>query len=136
MNAQRCKAKIPTSTLAPGQPHLYLVLGTVKRYLRCYGREFDIKAFRRRFDTCECWSHQLSRVWKEVTGDSYIVHSVPVISARRAGAYLGKYMATDFEHRVAMEKLGFKRRWSTSAGWPGNGRLRLRQTVTPTTFFA
>lgn len=67
-------------------------------------------------------------MWREVTGDSWIVHTVPVLGRRGAGSYLAKYMAKDHVQRGALVAAGFNRRWSTSRGWPGGGRIRLAQS--------
>lgn len=120
------------------QPHLHLVMGTCLTQIRCYGRDFDEREFSRRFDSCQCLSHRFSRHWFAVTGDSYICHATPVTSSRGAGAYLAKYMRKDMVERPELERLGFIRRWSSSRGFPGAGRMRLKYTVEKkwlTTFF-
>lgn len=112
-----------------GMPHLHLVMGPVIGRERCYGNgPFDQPRYKARLATCECFSHVLARVWYEVTGDSYICFVVPVVNARGAGAYLGKYLAKSLPVRKKLEGLGFKRRWSSSRGWPGSGRLRLKES--------
>ncbi len=62
-----------------------------------------------------------------MTGDSYIVHVNPVVGAWKAGSYMAKYMVKEFESERA-KTLGMARRWSSSRGWPGSGRLCLAQT--------
>lgn len=113
------------------QPHYHVVMGSIPNDLRirCYGSKFDHRTFVRTWDRCQCLSHIMSRVWYSVTGDSYIVHSIPVTGARGAGRYLAKYMLKDMIVREELEKRGFKRRWSNSRGWPGAGRMRFRKTV-------
>lgn len=111
------------------QPHLHIVVENKSSLIRCYGNEFDVSTFVRRMDRCVCLSHVWSRHWLAVTGNSYIVHAVPVAGAKRAAAYLAKYLAKDMPMRDELGELGFTRLWSTSASWPGNGRLRLRQTI-------
>ena len=109
-------------------PHFHLVIGpTEGQRVRCYSRRFDVVRFRREFDKCGCMSHRASRAWYEVTGDSYIVHAIPVYSAKGAASYLANYVKKDFD-KVRGEAYGMKRRWSTSHGWPGSGRLRLAHT--------
>ena len=105
-------------------PHHHLVMGPVDGSIRCYGRVFDARTFLRRFADCDCLSHAFSREWKEVTGDSWIVHAVPVTGAAGAGAYMAKYLAKEFDAERGKE-LGMRRRYSTSRGWPGSGKLKL-----------
>lgn len=112
-----------------GQPHLHLVMGPTTGRICCYGRLRPLGKWFVRDRSCKCLSHRLSRVWEAVTGDSWIVYCVPVTSPDRAGNYLLKYMAKGMGKRGNLEALGFKRRWSTSRGWPGKGRIRLRQSL-------
>lgn len=114
-----------TEATKRGMPHHHLVVGPVHGRIRCYGDEFVMREFRRRFDTCDCLSHVVSRYWKEIVPDTEIVHAVPVTGEESAGKYLSKYMASTFTDRKVLERLGFKRRWSSSRGWPGGGRIRL-----------
>ncbi len=108
-------------------PHHHLVAGA-DREVRCY-RRFLHKDFTRVFDSCGCLSHELSRVWYAVTGDSYIVHAMPVSGAAGAASYLAKYLAkTHFDSQERLDALGMSRRWSTSRNWPGDKRLRLKRT--------
>ena len=112
------------------QPHLHVVIGTVRRRIRCYGAEgLRAVAFWRRMGRCDCLAHVVSGVWLRVTGDSWIVDATPVAGAGGAGGYLAKYMRKGSLNRVLIERLGFVRRWSSSRGWPGSGRMRLRQTM-------
>lgn len=114
-----------------GQPHLHVMMGPVNGKLRCYGKE-DIVAqvFKAAGKAgCGCLSHRLSDVWASVTGDSWVVHVVPVVGAGGAASYMAKYLPKGFDERDELERLGFKRRWSSTRGWPGGGRLRLRVTV-------
>ena len=121
--------KVPELT-KQGIVHWHVVAGPLLGPLRCYGRDnFDIRRFRERMDSCPCVSHVWSRNWLRVTGDSYICHVVPVVGAEGAGRYLAKYLTKMSSVRDALERMGIKRRWSTSRGWPGGGRIRLRATV-------
>ena len=110
-------------------PHHHLVMGTIPdgQEVSCYGRGFDVRRYRKRFDTCECLSHSIARPWYQVTGNSYIVHGVAVSSSEGAGQYMAKYLAKTFSQAERMAELGVNRRWSTSRGWPGNGKLELAQ---------
>lgn len=110
-------------------PHHHLVVGPTDFKIRCYGRQFDVKKFKRLFDRCDCLSHRMSRLWLAITHDSYIVHAVPVVGARGVGSYLSSYLKKDMYDRTDLESIGFGRRFSTSRGWPGNGRLRLAETL-------
>ena len=74
-------------------------------------------------------AHVVSRLWFGITGDSWVVDAAPVAGAGRAGSYLAKYLRKGSLNRVLLERLGFVRRWSSSRGWPGSGRVRLRQTL-------
>jgi len=67
----------------------------------------------------------VARLWFKVTGDSYITHAMPVGGAGGMATYLSKYMMKTF----GQDRTGMSRRWSTSWNWPGNGRVRLRETV-------
>lgn len=113
-----------------GQPHLHLIAGPVSGKIRCYGNErLDAQWFDRVGRAgCLCLSHRMSRVWESITG-AWHVHTAPVTGAAGAAGYLGKYLSKGAYVRQGLEALGFKRRWSSSRGWPGNGRLRLKQTM-------
>ena len=109
-------------------PHHHLVMGTIEGAVNCYGRSFDIRRYRRRFDACDCLSHSLARPWYELTGDSDIVHAIPVVGAEGAGGYMAKYLEKTFGMEDRLKAVGMSRRWSSNRGWPGAGRLRLKQT--------
>lgn len=107
-----------------GTPHHHLVTSTTGRE-RCYGQPFDMRLFKRRFDYCDCTSHRWSRLWYEVTKDSYLVHAMPTKSAAGAARYLAKYLTKTFGEENRWQKLGMQRRFSTSK-WPGSGQLKLK----------
>lgn len=110
------------------QPHLHLVAGPIQGRIRCYGNErLQEKSFKAR-SGCDCLSHRMSAVWEGITG-AWMVHTKPVVGPNDAATYMGKYMAKGHLVRDRLEQLGFARRWSSSRGWPGNGRLRLQGTV-------
>lgn len=116
-------------TTKRGQPHIHMIAGPVKGRVRCYGVDgIHPSNFLDRMESCPCLAHQVSRVWFEITKDSYIVDAVPVLGAPGAGRYLAKYMQKGALNRRKLDDLGFTRRWSSSRGWPGSGRLRLAQT--------
>ncbi len=112
-----------------GTPHFHAVMGPETGTIRCHGNRLDkgspeMARFRRRMRDCSCMSHLFSREWLGLTGDSFMWFAVPVTNAATAGSYLSKYFAKDFDNERRKE-LGMSRRWSTSRGWPGNGRVRL-----------
>ncbi len=107
-------------------PHYHLILGPLPRgkRVRCWKKEFRVSDYSERMESCACVAHDMARAWCAVTaGESWIVHAVPVTSAKYAGAYLAKYMMKEVD-REAME-LGMKRRWSTNRAWPSEPRARL-----------
>lgn len=124
--------KVPEVT-KKGELHYHLMAGLDRdqRRVNCYPRwGFDMKHFTKRFDTCGCVSHELSRVWFDITGDTKIVHTTLVVSNRGAGSYMSKYLAKTLgEERLQLERLGALRRWSSSKGWPGGGRLQLARSL-------
>ncbi len=117
-----------------GVPHFHLVMGPVPlgRRIRCWRRDEKVVAagYLARMARCDCIAHALSREWYAVTGDSWMVHAIPVTGAKGAGGYLAKYMRKEFDGERAAA-LGMSRRWSTSVGWPGGARRRLRQSEMP-----
>lgn len=107
------------------------MIGTVpeEKRINCWQRSvFDAKRFKARLNTCDCLAHEFARVWFDVTGDSWIAHAIPVLGGNGAGAYMGKYLEKMFLNEERENILGMERRWSSSRGWPGSGRLRLSQT--------
>ncbi len=114
-----------------GTPHHHLVAGTIPddERIRCWSGELRIQQYLARFDSCECLAHALARHWYAVTGDSFIVHTTPVLGGGGAGAYMAKYLAKTFGAEDRFKALGMRRRWSSSRGWPGSGRQRLGPTV-------
>jgi hypothetical protein len=93
-----------------GQPHLHLIVGSLGT--------LNVKEIHQEW----------SELWKEATGDSYVVWVTPVVGVSGAGKYLAKYMAKDFASRKALEALGFARRWSASQNWP-RGKVELVGTA-------
>ena len=93
--------------------------------IRCWRGRLRIQEYERGRASCECLAHDFSRAWFAVTGDSYIVHTIPVYGAGGAASYMAKYLAKTFGEEDRFKALGMARRWSSSKGWPGTGRLRL-----------
>lgn len=111
-----------------GQPHLHLVMGPIPGnvQLRCWRKDrYEARMFIKRKGTCLCFAHTLSSMWERITQDSWIVDARYVLGGRHAAAYLAKYLFKGALVRERLELLGFTRRWSSSRGWPGNGRMRL-----------
>lgn len=120
-------AKMPwlkvTEKTKKGAPHHHLIVGVPDGYkIRCFGNSFDVLAFQRVFDTCQCVAHRAARVWKRVQeGESWIVHAIPVSGANGAASYLAKYMIK------AEDREGLPlRRYSKSNNWPSEKRARLK----------
>ena len=111
------------------QPHLHVVMGPVDGQIRCYGRRAIRESWFLARGECGCLSHRLSKVWHEVTGDSWVVHTVPCLGGKGSGGYMAKYMVKGSLVRAELEAMGFKRRWSRSRGFPGGGLLQLRTSV-------
>lgn len=113
-------------------PHHHLVMGWPQRNhgdilpARCWpdGYDLPVGRYRERWSDCNCVAHHLSRAWWSVTGDSWIVDASTIYSPAKAAEYLAKYTSKEFDKSRAKE-LGMERRWSTSRGWPGSGRLHL-----------
>ena len=60
----------------------------------------------------------MSRLWEDITGDSYIV-DVQDTSAGDGGArYMSKYFVKDMLYDGKRKELGFARSWSRSRNWP------------------
>ncbi len=119
-----------TELTKAGMPHHHLIAGPIpdEQRISCYGKDLEVVRFMRRMASCTCVSHAMSRLWWAITGDSYIVHAEPVLSATRAANYISKYIAKTMHSREPFEAVGIYRRWSSSRGFPGAGRLRLAQT--------
>jgi len=116
-----------TELTAAGTPHHHMVVGPVKGTIRCHGRTIkrgaETARYLNRLASCECLSHQFAREWFSITGDSFMCFATAVTDPVGAGGYMGKYMQKGFLMRSA------GRRYSTSRDWPGNARIRLKQTL-------
>lgn len=115
-----------------GIPHFHLVAGTVSEEdkVRCWsGPHLRIREYERRWAACDCVAHRISRVWWSITGDSYVVDARLVEGGRDPGDYMAKYLTKGFGQERRMKELGMARRWSSSRGWPGSGRMRLEPTI-------
>ena len=112
-----------------GTPHHHLIVGQLPKtqQIRCWGEHFDARAYKARLQDCTCLAHRFGRTWYAVTTDSWIAHATRVKSAAGAAGYLGKYLLKTMYDR---RNYPMKRRWSSSRGWPGTGRVRLKQTET------
>lgn len=119
--------KVPELTKI-GQVHFHLlVTGIETPVAAACQREPDYGgAWRRR--TCLCLEHQLSALWHEITGDSWVVDVRPVLSSKDDASYVTKYVTKGMAHRRQMVRRGFARRWACSRNWP-RPELHLRGTV-------
>ena len=54
-------------------------------------------------------NREVRKVWRKVTGDSYVVWVTPVVGTAGAGSYLAKYMAKGMVQRQELEAAGFHR---------------------------
>lgn len=114
-----------------GQPHLHLMIGPLGSLeARCwsYSGPIRTKEYLKNWEECGCLSHVVSRLWYKITGDSWVVHAKQVDSS--PGDYMGKYLEKTFLSHGELARRGFKRRWSSSRGYPGSGRMRLLRTGT------
>lgn len=111
-----------------GQPHLHLVAGGLngqKSSCETHPHPYGLAWLHHCKSSDVCIEHEWARLWYAITGDSFVVHAVPVLGAAGAAAYLGKYLVKTMLHRDKLLALGFKRRWSRSRNWP-TGEVHLR----------
>lgn len=71
-----------------------------------------------RLGKCSCLEHTWGQMWKEITGDSYIVAVRKIWDVGGAIYYMAKYLDKSFLNRGELEAMGFLRRWSCSRNWP------------------
>lgn len=114
-----------------GQVHLHLIMSGIKWSKSC--RRKQDKSYRTWSQmTCRtaltCGEHLISRLWEAITHDSYVVDSSPVRSAGGVGHYVADYLKKGLGDHLALEALGFKRRYSTSRNWPRGVKMRMRGT--------
>lgn len=118
-----------TELTQKGQVHHHIIVGGIgNRMASCRMRPLDkggYESWGGRYCVKQCLKHEVSKLWKGVTGDSYIVDASRVRSAGRMGTYLSKYILKGEEYWERLNELGFQRRWNCSRGWPSPGRMRL-----------
>lgn len=68
--------------------------------------------------TCLCLEHELSPLWHQITGDSFVVDVSKVLLASALASYLAKYVTKSMDDRAPLVAAGYTRRWSTSRNWP------------------
>ncbi len=115
------------------QPHFHLIMGGLGGHQRSNcrnpGRKCNSKQL---LGPCKarevCYEHKLSRMWHEVTGDSYFVCVRDVYSIKGLCNYLSKYMVKSFDEFEAAKELGFGKRWTQSFHWPKLEKMQLRGT--------
>lgn len=113
------------------QPHLHLImsgLGLPNRRAACEEWPLYDSRWRNRLCRANCIEHELSALWFEASGDSWVVDARAVLGAAGASAYLGKYLSKGLANREELERMGFVRRYSRSRGWPFD-RLKLVATL-------
>lgn len=105
-------------------PHHHLVMGVPSGFrVKCWqGKKPSTSGYEAGRASCDCLAHRVSRAWLAVTGDSYWVHTSPVIGPAGAASYMSKYMAKGF---LDPADTGMSRRWSSSKNWMGAGRVRM-----------
>jgi len=79
---------------------------------------------------CDCWNHIISRLWFEVTGDSWVTDFRAIYASGGAVNYLTGYLKKGMygEARERLQKKGFDRRFTMSRDWPRPPHMRLRGT--------
>lgn len=114
-----------------GQVHLHFVVGNLEGRPKASCRAKNGKYARWRHTSCQsdCLEHELSAVWEEVTGDSYVVDASVVASNGKTAWYLIKYVCKSLVDDDRRLEAGFARRYSTSQNWPRVEMLQLRGTV-------
>lgn len=111
------------------QPHLHtIVSGIGKRRPRCVDNIPWSEEWVLRDCPVDCLTHEWSKHWLAITGDSFMCYATHVICNEGAGSYLGKYLTKQEDYRDSLESLGFTRRWSCSRNWP-RGRVGFKGTV-------
>lgn len=117
-----------------GQPHLHTIAGGLgeNRIGCCYPLALDKKCshvfnldWARADCRVGCIEHELAGKWYDITGDSFVVNAKPVVSSRKAGGYLAKYIVKSVDS-TGLAKLGFKKNWTRSRNWPGCDKLVLQ----------
>ncbi len=74
-------------------------------------------------------SSLVSNVWREATGDSFIVDVQRVLGAAGAAGYMAKYLLKNSGSREALEAAGFLRRFSRSRDWPSPAPMKISGVV-------
>lgn len=114
-----------------GQVHVHMIVGNVKGTATCRrGTKEPLKTWKGREcnDLETCIQHQLSRVWDEITGGSFVVDVSKVRSGSRTASYITGYIRKDFIGHQELEARGFRRRYAFSRNWPSLGHMELANT--------
>lgn len=111
------------------QPHLHVITGLLVtgKGLHCEDHPHSWGE-RWQSTSCCCVEHRISREWKRITGDSWIVDCREAYNPKGVAKYLGKYLTKGMHMREEMERIGFARRWSASTSWPKPGTVELLGT--------
>jgi hypothetical protein len=118
-----------TQLTKAGIPHLHVVMGGLNgRKARCEKDVYKDLVWSQAKCSSDCLEHEISRHWFEVTGDSWVVDCRPVVGSAGAGAYIGRYLATDFTKHERLVELGYSRRYNRSLNWPHTERMEFAAT--------
>ncbi len=131
--------KIPELTKKK-QIHLHAIVGGLNEQALadCKADGWGRCAHKRTYDWAtaicskNCLEHELSKLWYQITGDSFIVDVRPVLWARGAASYVSKYLTKDMYDRSELWNRGFKRRWSCSRNWPSPQAMHFAITASST----
>lgn len=128
--------KVPELT-KQGQVHVHMIVGGVNPNLMngqsgkpsCRKRNEKYLSWVERKCYGGCLQHEVSEVWRAVTGDSFVVDVSQVRSRRHTASYVTNYIKKGFTKRGELEARGFKRRYAFSENWPSMGRMQLVGTL-------
>ena len=113
-----------------GTPHLHVVMGNLNgRVARCEKDVYKNLAWSQARCKVDCLEHEVARLWLNITTDSWVVDVRPVVGPAGAGAYLGRYLATDFLMHSRLVELGYHRRYNRSRNWPHERRMEYEATA-------
>lgn len=118
-----------TELTKKGQVHLHWISLGPKIVGQCRPKMGRPKSGQQCLVSPVCLEHRLRVAWLAATGSSFIVDVRRVFSIKGACSYLAKYFFKTVAQRESLDKLGFKRRYDTSRGWPREAKVSLRGTV-------
>lgn len=116
-----------------GQIHLHIILGGTHQLKDACLPKDQRKwpTFKLNIARCECLTHQLSKIWWDITKDSYVTDAKLIYNIDGAAWYLVKYMRKGMYGRVReeLDRRGFVRRYDTTRAWPRGLQMRRRGTI-------